>query len=194
MGIYICTASITCLDGVRSAWYKVPISMRPTFRVVSNKVKTILSQYSPVYPLPPSIPLFIALLSLSPPLPALLLPLWRSALNIKTCMDGWVNKLLQPINGKMIWPCLCHHLFSGFNFTLSFLGSSHRRPSPVLTVPPLGYCLWLLNKHDPSHSLSLLHLDGALLLMVDCLCPSTGGAWVALKSGLIHMKLLQLLV
>lgn len=71
--------------------------MRPTFRVVSNKVKTILSQYSPVYPLPPSIPLFIALLSLSPPLPALLLPLWRSALNIKT-LHGWVSQQITAAN------------------------------------------------------------------------------------------------
>lgn len=68
--------------------------------------------------------------------------------------------------------CLCLSLITSPPFF---------RPNPLPYCPPLGYCPRLLNKHDRSPSLSLLHLVRASVLMLDWLCPSTQGSLTCCK-------------
>lgn len=93
-------------------------------------------------------------------------------------MDEWVNKLLQPINGKKWSASLYATSLLFFLFSLLF---SSLCPPPLPYWPPLGYCARLLNKHDFSLSFSLLHLVRASLLMLHWLCPSAQGSLTCCK-------------
>lgn len=89
-------------------------------------------------------------------------------------MDEWVNKLPQPINGRK-WSAPLYAI------SRSHFPSLLPPPLPLPYCPPLGYCSKLLNKHDLSLTVSLLHLVRVSLLMLDWLCPSTHGGLTCCK-------------